>query len=331
MPTSGPLVDRMGRVHRDLRLSVTDRCDLRCVYCMPEEGMVFRPHEELLSLPDLARVAAVAHDLGVRSVRITGGEPLLRRGLVRLVADLRALAFDDIAMTTNGMTLGRHARALADAGLHRVNISCDTLRPERFASIRRRGDLKTVLRSMEVAESVGLLPLKVNVVLVAGRNDDEIVDFARFARATGRTVRFIEFMPLDHDGDWSEEAVVPGARVLDEIGAAFPLRAEAGRGSAPAEQYVFADGAAGAIGVVRSVTEPFCGSCDRLRLTADGMVRNCLFSDEERSIVPALAGSGSEIAHVLREAVWAKRVAFGRDAATPVMVRPTRSMSMIGG
>jgi cyclic pyranopterin phosphate synthase len=331
MPTSGPLVDRRGRVHRDLRLSVTDRCDLRCVYCMPEDGMVFRPHRELLSLSELTRVAAVARRLGVHSVRLTGGEPLLRRGLARLVDALRTLRFDDIAMTTNGMTLARHAQSLADAGLHRVNVSCDTLRPQRFPRIRRRGDLGTVLGAMEAAEQAGLSPLKVNVVLVAGRNDDEIVDFARFARTTGRTVRFIEFMPLDHEEGWSESSVVPGARVLEEIDAVFPLRADQGRGSAPAERYSFADGSSGAIGVVRSVTEPFCGDCDRLRVTADGMVRNCLFSDDERSLRPALLGSDEDVALVLREAVWAKRAAFGRDAAEPVMLRPRRSMSMIGG
>ncbi|MGH9098629.1 MAG: GTP 3',8-cyclase MoaA, partial [Acidimicrobiales bacterium] len=197
MPTEGPLVDRYGRVHDDLRISVTDRCNLRCVYCMPNEGMTFLPRAEVLTFEEILRVAGVARSLGVRSVRLTGGEPLVRRGICDLVGSVADLGFDDVALTTNGILLAPIADRLAAAGLRRVNVSCDSLRPERFASIRRRGELDVVLDAMASAESAGLVPLKVNVVLLRGRNDDEILDFAAFSRDTGRIVRFIEYMPLD--------------------------------------------------------------------------------------------------------------------------------------
>ncbi len=200
MPTEGPLVDTFGRVHDDLRLSVTDRCNLRCTYCMPETGMTFLPRSDILTFDEIERVARVARRLGVTSVRLTGGEPLVRQGLPALVSRLSAIGFEDLALTTNGVLLAPLARTLREAGLRRVNISCDSLRAGRFGDIRRRGDLGTVLSAMDAAEAAGLTPVKVNVVLLRGTNDDEILDFAAFARATGRTVRFIEFMPLDADG-----------------------------------------------------------------------------------------------------------------------------------
>jgi cyclic pyranopterin phosphate synthase len=329
--TAGPLVDRYGRVHDDLRISITDRCNLRCVYCMPEEGMTFLPREELLSFDEIVRVASVAHSLGVRSLRLTGGEPLVRRGVTTLVSRLATVGFDDIALTTNAMNLAALAPALAEAGLTRVNVSCDSLREERFASIRRRGDLSKVLTAMDAAEAAGLKPLKVNVVIVRQRNDDEILDFARFARETGRVVRFIEFMPLDAQGDWGPEQVVSGREVFERIHEVWPLAAvpEPSR-VAPAERFVFADGV-GEIGLISTVSEPFCGTCNRLRLTADGSIRNCLFSDEENSVRDLMRSGGSDdhLAHLLRRAVWAKYP--GHAINEPAFLRPRRSMSMIGG
>ena len=331
MPLSGPLVDRYGRVHSDLRISLTDRCNLRCVYCMPEEGMTFLPRSETLSYSELTRVAAVARDLGITAIRLTGGEPLMRRGIVPFIASLAALAFEEISLTTNGMLLAPLATSLKTAGLTRVNISCDSLQAERFAAIRRRGDLATVLTAMAAAEAAGLKPLKVNVVLMRNVNDDEIVDFARFARETARVVRFIEFMPLDFQGEWDREQLVPGREVLETIHGVWPLEPVANSSpEAPAERFKFVDGH-GEIGVISSVTEPFCGTCNRLRLTAEGDVRNCLFSDDEKSVRELLRSHGSdeEIATVIRRCVWAKFP--GHAINEPDFLRPRRSMSMIGG
>ncbi len=356
----GDLCDKFGRSHRDLRLSVTDRCNLRCTYCMPEEGVPYLPRDQLLTFDEIERVARVAHSLGIRSLRLTGGEPLLRGRLASLVARLATIGFDDLAMTTNGMSLARHAPSLAAAGLHRVNISCDSLRPERFGRIRRRGDLPTVLTAMDAAEAAGLRPLKVNVVLQSGINEDEILDFAAFARDTGRIVRFIEYMPLDGERSWHRGSVVPGGVVLDRISARWPLepvgdpgdgaggvigstsRHQAGtdgrtgpnaspaRPAAPAERFRFADGG-GEIGIVRSVTAPFCGSCDRLRVTADGQVRNCLFSDDEISLRTLIrsGASDNELRAAFVRSVHRKRAGHGID--DPSFIRPVRSMSMIGG
>ena len=332
MPTEGPLVDRYGRAHSDLRLSVTDRCNLRCVYCMPEEGVPFRPREEILTFEEITRVARVARALGVKSVRLTGGEPLVRKGLVELVRQLATVGFEEIALTTNGTGLAAAARPLAAAGLQRVNISCDSLRPERFGRIRRRGDLATVLGAMDAAEAAGLSPLKVNVVVLAGVNDDEVVDFAAFAREHGRVVRFIEYMPLDAEGGWRRDQVVASDEILARINARWPVEPveRPGWGPAPADRYRFCDGK-GEIGVVASVTRPFCGTCNRLRLTADGAVRNCLFSDDEVSLRAMLRSGASDedIALGLRSAVWGKLPGHGIN--DPGFLRPARSMSMIGG
>ena len=331
MPLTGPLIDSYGRVHNDLRISITDRCNLRCVYCMPEEGMTFLPRAELLTFEEIERVARVARELGVSAIRLTGGEPLVRKGLPILIEKLAALGFDDIALTTNAMLLAGIASSLKSAGLRRVNISCDSLDPSRFESIRRRGELATVLAAMDVAESAGLTPLKLNVVLLRGSNDGEILDFARFARDTGRIVRFIEFMPLDAQGEWDRSQLVPGREVFERINAQWPLEAVNDPGRlAPAERFRFADGR-GEIGLISSVTEPFCGTCNRLRLTADGAIRNCLFSDDEHVIRDLLRNSASdeEIATLLRRAVWAKFP--GHAINEPEFLRPHRSMSMIGG
>jgi cyclic pyranopterin phosphate synthase len=331
MPASGPLVDRYGRIHEDLRISVTDRCNLRCVYCMSEEGMTFLPRSELLSFEEIVRVANVAKSLGVTAIRLTGGEPLVRKGIASLISQLSEIGFDDLALTTNGMQLAAQAQKLADAGLTRVNVSCDSLRADRFEAIRRRGDLATVLGAMDAAEAAGLTPVKVNVVLLRGNNDDEILDFATFARQTGRVVRFIEFMPLDAQGQWDRTQLVPGHEIFERINAVWPLQAVGDLdGPAPAERFRFADGL-GEIGLISSVTQPFCGTCNRLRLTADGSIRNCLFSDDEYSVrdVVRADGSDDEIENLLRRAVWAKFP--GHAINEPSFLRPARSMSMIGG
>ncbi|HEY5303313.1 MAG TPA: GTP 3',8-cyclase MoaA [Acidimicrobiales bacterium] len=330
MPRQGPLVDRYNRVHDDLRMSVTDRCNLRCVYCMPEVGMKFQPPAALLSFDEIVRVAEVAYDMGVSSLRLTGGEPLVRKNLVNLVSRLSKVGFKDLSLTTNAMLLTPLVQSLADAGLQRVNISCDSLQPERFNAIRRRGDLATVLGAMDAVEAAGLSPLKVNVVILRGQNDDEIIDFASFARRTGRVVRFIEFMPLDAQGQWDKTQIVPGREIFERINACWPLRAIDVGGSAPAERFTFCDGH-GEIGLISSVTQPFCGTCNRLRLTSDGAIRNCLFSDNEFSLrnVMRAGGSNEDVARVLRQAVWEKFP--GHAINEPDFLRPTRSMSMIGG
>ena len=330
MPHEGPLVDRYARVHDDLRISVTDRCNLRCVYCMPEVGMTFQPREALLTFEEIERVATIAYEMGLTSLRLTGGEPLVRKNLVNLVSRLSAIGFKDLAMTTNGMLLSPVVQSLADAGLKRVNISCDSLRVERFNEIRRRGDLDTVLRAMDAVESAGLSPLKINVVVLRGENDDEILDFARFARDTGRVVRFIEFMPLDAQGHWEKTQLVPGHEIFERINAIWPLVAVDVGGSAPAERFKFEDGQ-GEIGLISSVTQPFCGTCNRLRLTADGAIRNCLFSDNEFSLRDLMrdGGGDDEVALMLRKAVWEKYP--GHAINEPGFLRPSRSMSMIGG
>src|SRR5438132_6799921 len=293
-PADGPLVDTFGRVHTDLRISVTDRCNFRCSYCMPAEDMKWLPREGILTYEEIERVARVLHGLGVTAVRLTGGEPLVRADLPVLVRKLCALGFEDLSLTTNGVGLPHLAGALVDAGLRRVNVSCDSLDRQRFASITRRDALDAVLAGMDAAEAAGLAPVKVNVVLMRGVNDDEVVDFAAFARATGRPVRFIEYMPLDAAHAWERPDVVPGTEIVERIDAVWPLEAVAGRDDdpAPADRYRFADGG-GEIGVIASVTDAFCGTCNRLRLTADGALRNCLFAVREWSVRDVLRSGGS--------------------------------------
>ena len=324
------MVDPYGRIHDDLRISVTDRCNLRCVYCM-DDDIEFMARAEILTFEEIERVASVAHRLGVKAVRITGGEPLVRRSIVDLVHRIARIGFADVSMTTNGLHLPPLAGALREAGLMRVNISCDSLRPDRFARIRRRGNLDEVLGAMDAAEAAGLSPVRVNVVLMAGVNDDEILDFAAFARRTGRAVRFIEFMPLDSGGQWTRDRLVPGDVVVQTISDRWPLESCSAPGDpAPAERYRFADGR-GEIGVISSVTHPFCGSCNRLRLTADGAIRNCLFSNDECSARDLMRGGGSDddLATLIRACLARKLPGHGIN--DPVFIRPRRSMSMIGG
>ena len=332
VPRRGVLVDTYGRVHTDLRISVTDRCNFRCLYCMPEEGMVWLPREEILTFEEIARVAGVARGLGVDAVRLTGGEPLVRAHLPALVGMIAEIGFPDLSLTTNGIGLPHLARDLFAAGLRRLNVSCDSLRRDRFADMTRRNALAQVLEGMDAAEQAGLSPLKVNVVMMRGVNDDEVLDFASFARRTGRVVRFIEYMPLDAGHTWERPQVVPGEEILERIHEVWPLEPVGTRSEdpSPADRFRFVDGG-GEIGVITSVTKAFCGTCNRLRLTADGAIRNCLFATTEWSVrdVMRAGGSDDDVAGVIREAVWRKLPGHGIN--DPGFLRPARSMSMIGG
>jgi cyclic pyranopterin phosphate synthase len=331
MPTSGPLVDTFGRVANDLRISVTDRCNFRCTYCMPAEGLAWLPKDELLTFEELTRALSVFVRLGVRSLKITGGEPTIRADLPRLVRMFREVGPDlDISITTNGMLLDRLAGPLAEAGVDRATVSCDSLGRHRFEEMTRRDALDRVLAGLRAAASAGLTPIKINTVVIGGTNDDEVVGFARWARETGYEVRFIEYMPLDAQHAWERDKVVPGARILETIDAAFPLTSERAT-SEPAATYRFADGAPGRIGVIASVTEPFCDTCNRLRLTAEGMMRSCLFSLDETDLrAPMREGAGDDVLErLIRETVWDKW--SGHRVNHSDFVQPARSMSMIGG
>jgi cyclic pyranopterin phosphate synthase len=331
MPTSGPLVDTFGRVADDLRISVTDRCNFRCTYCMPAEGLAWLPKDELLTFEELTRALGVFVRLGVRSLKITGGEPTLRADLPRLVRMFREVGPDlDISITTNGMLLDRLAGPLAEAGVDRATVSCDSLGRHRFEEMTRRDALDRVLAGLRAARDAGLTPIKINTVVIGGTNDDEVVGFARWARETGYEVRFIEYMPLDAQHAWERDKVVPGARILETIDASFPLISEQAT-SEPAATYRFADGAPGRIGVISSVTEPFCDTCNRLRLTAEGMMRSCLFSLDETDLrAPMREGAGDDdLERLIRETVWTKW--SGHRVNHPDFVQPARSMSMIGG
>lgn len=327
------LVDPFDRVVRDLRISITDRCNFRCRYCMPEEGMAWLPREELLSFEELYRVARVCVErFGFESIRITGGEPTVRAHLPVLVGRLASLGVD-LSLTTNGATLALMAADLRGAGLERINVSCDSLRADRFAHITGRDALDRVLEGIDAALSVGLSPVKVNCVLVRGVNDDEIVDFAAFGRERGVEIRFIEWMPLDGGGEWAADRVVPASEVVAAIDAVWPLEAVgagAPRDAAPAERYRYADGQ-GQVGVIASVTRPFCGSCDRIRLTAEGQLRNCLFAVREADLRAVLRSGGSD--DDLAEAIAAEvgRKWAGHSIGQVHFIRPARSMSQIGG
>jgi cyclic pyranopterin phosphate synthase len=330
----GELVDGFGRVHRDLRISVTDRCDFRCTYCMPEEGLPWVPRDEVLTYEEIARVARVLVErFGISAIRLTGGEPTVRAHLAELISLLAPLG-TDLSMTTNGASLERQAAELRAAGLRRLNVSLDSLRADRFAELTRRDALDRVLRGIDAAVDAGFSPVKVNVVLIAGVNDDEIVDFAAFGRSRGVTVRFIEFMPLDADGRWEGAEVVGRDRILEALGPVFPLERVV-RDHEPAERYRYLDREPGSpgseLGIIPSVTAPFCDSCDRIRLTAEGALRNCLFSVEETDLRAVLrdGGTDDDLAEAVRRCVAAKRA--GHGIGTPTFIRPGRSMSQIGG
>ncbi|MEO1062767.1 MAG: GTP 3',8-cyclase MoaA [Actinomycetota bacterium] len=323
------LIDPYGRTVRDLRISITDRCNFRCQYCMPAEGMAWLPREEILSFEEIHRLAKLCVDrYGFNSLRITGGEPTVRAGLPKLIGMLSELD-TDLSLTTNGATLGLMAQRLADAGLRRINISLDSLDRERFRELTRRDDLHKVLDGIDSALEAGLAPVKVNAVLMRGINDDEVVDFARFGRERGVTVRFIEFMPLDAQGEWTEERVVPAEEIIAAIDAEFPIE-PVRRGTEPAERFRYVDGR-GEVGVIASVTKPFCGDCDRVRLTSEGGFRTCLFSLDELDLrAPLRSGaSDDELAELIEAKVGTKWA--GHAIGQVHFIKPRKSMSQIGG
>ncbi|NOX31553.1 MAG: GTP 3',8-cyclase MoaA [Actinobacteria bacterium] len=327
--TPEDLVDPFGRTVRDLRISVTDRCNFRCAYCMPAEGMKWVPREDILTFEEIERFARVCVDrFGFDGIRLTGGEPLVRAHLPRLVERLAGLGVD-VSLTTNGATLRRHAQDLADAGLARINISIDSLQRDRFLELTRRDELDNVLDGIDAAIDAGLAPVKLNVVMMRGINDDEAVDFATFGRERGVTVRFIEFMPLDATGEWTKATVVPAEEIVSAIEAVYPLVALT-RGTEPAERFRFADGK-GEVGVIASVTRPFCGDCDRVRITAEGSFRTCLFAIDEFDMLRHLRGGGSDddLVDAISAAVGTKWA--GHSIGQVNFIRPAKSMSQIGG
>ena len=324
------LVDPFGRVIRDLRISVTDRCNFRCTYCMPEEGMTWLPRSDVLTFEEIERLAGIfVERYGVEGIRLTGGEPTVRAHLPVLVDKLARLGVD-LAMTTNGATLRLLADDLRAAGLRRVNISLDTLDRARFEQMTRRDELPRVLDGIDAAKEAGFRPVKINAVVERGVNDDEIVDLARFGREQGVEVRFIEFMPLDATGHWINETVVGQDEIVAAIDEVFPIRQLPARGAAPADRWEYVDGH-GTVGVIPTVTKPFCGDCDRVRLTADGQFRTCLFATEEFDLLKAMrAGeSDDEVAARIEAAVGTKWA--GHRINQVNFVRPRRSMSQIGG
>ena len=323
------LTDLFGRVHKDFRISVTDRCNFRCQYCMPEEGLDWLKREELLSFEEITRITKIlVENYGINSVRLTGGEPTLRANLSDLISMLSKLPIE-IALTTNGISLDKNAHNFRSAGLHRVNISIDSLKAERFKEITLRDDMKKVITGIEASIEAGLSPVKINVVVMRGINDDEIIEFAKFGRERGVIVRFIEFMPLDADEKWSTLSVVSLEEIFSAINSVYPLEVVK-RSNAPASRFRYIDGQ-GEIGIVASVTQKFCDTCDRIRITADGQFRNCLFSNEEFDLKEALRSESSdkEICELLEMAVSAKRE--GHGIGNVDFIRPARSMSQIGG
>jgi cyclic pyranopterin phosphate synthase len=327
------LKDTFGRTIDDLRVSLTDRCNFRCIYCMPAEGLPWLPRREILTYEEILHLARIFVGLGIHTIRLTGGEPLMRQDVEVLIAGLVRLdATLDLSMTTNGFFLVEKVQRLADAGLKRINVSLDSLRPERFERmVRRDGQLVSkILTGIRLAREAGLNPIKLNCVIMRGYNDDEIADFARLGREQDLQVRFIEYMPLDAQGRWTMDTVVPGAEIHARVHAVYPLRSEQGNGSEPATVHHFADGR-GSIGIIASVSQPFCDSCNRVRITADGHLRTCLFSLTEHDLKGLLRSGASDedLADFIIATVWKKEA--GHKINQPDFVKPDRSMSAIGG
>ncbi len=329
-----PLIDPHGRLHRDLRVSLTDKCNLRCTYCMPAEGLPWLPKDELLTTPELLTLVEAAVTAGITEVRLTGGEPLVRPDVVEIVAGIAAMegpgGRPEVSMTTNGLGLAKIAPALAEAGLSRVNVSLDTLDPERFVTITRRDRFDDVVAGMAAAHEAGLRPVKVNSVLQREINDDEVVALTRWAMEHDYQLRFIEQMPLDAQHTWERTEMITGAEILEQLRSAFTLTEVPGRGAAPAELFHI-DGGPHSVGVIASVTMPFCGSCDRLRLTADGQLRNCLFARGETDLRGPLRSGATEaqIHELVHECLSLKLPGHGINE--PGFLQPPRPMSAIGG
>ncbi|HRI03244.1 MAG TPA: GTP 3',8-cyclase MoaA [Pyrinomonadaceae bacterium] len=328
------LRDAHNRIIRDLRISLTDRCNFRCFYCLPNGEPPLARKETILTFEEIAYLSDIFVGLGIEKIRLTGGEPMLRKGIVSLVEQLTKLKpqLQDLALTTNGHEFPRHAEALKTAGLDRVTISLDSLDRDRFIDITGVDALDKVYAAIDAAKKYGFEPVKINAVLVRGRNDDEMVEFARFAREYDVAMRFIEFMPLDSGHDWSREIVVPGKEIHDTINAVYPLKLkESSRGSETAWKYEFADGAKGEIGIIAPVTEMFCGACSRIRLTADGQIRTCLFSTKEHNLRDFVRSGASrdEIVGFIENAVIKKEPRHYINDAE--FIQPSRTMSFIGG
>jgi cyclic pyranopterin phosphate synthase len=330
---SGTLRDSFGRVADDLRISITDRCNFRCIYCMPAEGLKWLKRDDILRFEEIVRLARIfVERYGVRTIRITGGEPLVRIKVEELVGMINAIDPTlDITMTTNGVLLRDKAQALAAAGLKRINISLDTLNMERFHEIARSDQFSRTMDGIEAATEAGLSPIKLNMVVMKGHNDDEVVDFARLARDKRYEVRFIEFMPLDGDGTWTNEQVVPSRRIQEQIEDLFPLVPVADTRPGPATRFKFADGSAGGVGFISSVSQAFCTTCNRIRLTAEGGLRTCLFSLHETPLRDLMRSGVSDdhLSRVIETAIWRKEE--GHLINQPGFIRPGKSMSQIGG
>ncbi|MEC9091259.1 MAG: GTP 3',8-cyclase MoaA [Planctomycetota bacterium] len=330
---ASPIVDSYGRVHRNLRLSVTDRCNIRCFYCMPADQVEFLPRKELLTFEEITRFVEIVARLGVHRVRLTGGEPLVRKDVSQLVSRLaRINGIEDIAMTTNGLLLADHAEELRDAGLSRLNISLDGLQEETFRRISRRSGIDKVVAGIDKAIGAGFKTIRLNAVSIAGITEKEVLPLARFAKERSLELRFIEFMPLDAENSWQQELVLSGETVKSclesELGPLIPAKRT--DPSQPSQDFVFKEGG-GTIGFINPVSQPFCSDCNRLRLTAEGQLRNCLFSTKEWDIRQMLRGGADEpaIERQVRDCVAVKKAAHGIDSTD--FERPEKSMYQIGG
>jgi cyclic pyranopterin phosphate synthase len=334
-PMTLALKDSYNRPIRDLRVSLTDRCNFRCFYCLPHGEPPIAPKEQMLSYEEIEYVCDIFVELGIEKIRLTGGEPMMRRDIETIIEKLSALkakGLQDLALTTNGYFLPDRAQALKDAGLDRITISLDSLKRDTFKQMTGVDVLDRVLAGIEAAKLAGLQPIKINAVIVRGHNEAEVADFAAFAREHNVKMRFIEFMPLDSGHDWSREDVVSGREIYDRINKRFPLIAlDVFRGSETSSRYRFADGAPGEVGIIAPVTEPFCGACSRIRLTADGQIRTCLFSTVEHSLrdVVRTGASRTEIIEFIESVVVKKEPRHYIN--DPQFVAPSRSMSFIGG
>ena len=325
------LVDSFGRVHNNLRISVTDRCNIRCYYCMPET-VVFRPQSEILTFEEIVRFVNVASQMGVNKLRITGGEPLVRNGIEHLIGSLSKIEkIDDLALTTNGVLLSRYARGLVDAGLKRINISLDTLNRETFEKISRRDDLQKVLEGIDTAMDVGFEKIRLNAIAIAGLSEVEVVPLAKFARDRQLELRFIEFMPLDADENWQNSQVLTGSKIRDMLEAEFGILSPVSRPdkSQPAIDFSYPD--RGRVGFINPVSQPFCSDCNRLRITAEGQLRNCLFSTTEWDVRELLRNGSSdfEIAREVVDCISHKKAGHGINDER--FIRPEKSMYQIGG
>jgi cyclic pyranopterin phosphate synthase len=335
MPSNVILKDSYNRAIRDLRVSLTDRCNFRCFYCLPHGEPPIAPKEQMLSYEEIAYVCEIFVELGIQKIRLTGGEPMMRRDIEQIIfklARLKSKGLDDLALTTNGYFLPHRAQSLKDAGLDRITISLDSLKRDVFKQMTGVDVLERVLGGIQAAKIAGLQPIKINAVIVRGHNEDEVADFAAFAREHDLKMRFIEFMPLDSGHDWSREDVVSGREIRARIEEQFPLQPlDVFRGSETSLRYRFADGAPGEIGIIAPVTEPFCGACSRIRLTADGQIRTCLFSTVEHSLRDVIRDgvSRAEIIDFIESAVMKKEPRHYIN--DPGFVAPSRSMSFIGG